>query len=60
MKTRDEGNAKQARRMRPPEADADHCWICDDPIDDLEQGTAEEERAYRLGVCVDDLDDAGA
>lgn len=32
------------------------CSVCAMPIDDLEQGTAEEEAAYDAGLCMTDFE----
>ncbi len=37
--------------------DEPECRICGMPIDDLEAGTAEEERAFMAGLCLQDAED---
>ena len=36
--------------------DERECRICGMPIDDLENGTAEEERAYDAELCLQDAE----
>ena len=36
--------------------DEKECTACGTPIDDLRQGTAEEEAAYDAGLCMDDFE----
>lgn len=36
--------------------DEKECTVCGMPIDDLEQGTAEEEAAYDAGLCTTDFE----
>ena len=36
--------------------DERECRVCGMPIDDLEQGTAEEERAYAAELCTQDAE----
>ena len=38
--------------------DERECSVCAAPIDELEQGTEEEEAAYAAGLCLTDYENA--